>query len=321
MIRQFDIAPDGSPVHALTLAGGDLRAEILTWGAALRSLRLAGIDHDLTQGAGQMEDFSPDMRFHGVIVGPVANRISGARTLIAGREHRFATDSEPGATLHSGADGLHRQIWQVEDHQSDRVWLRLSLADGQGGFPGNRVIRACYSLLPPTTLRLTIEMQTDAPTLANPAHHGYWCLDGTGGIAGQRLRIAADHVTEVDDALLPTGRLLPVAGTAFDFRKARPIVPGEPPLDTNFCLSQARGPLRDVLWLEGRKGVTLTLATTEPGLQIYDQRPGHAALAIEPQFWPDAPNRPEFPSILLVPGQDWRQISEWRFGRSGDGPG
>ncbi|MBL4918136.1 aldose epimerase family protein [Szabonella alba] len=320
MIRDFGKAPDNALVHGVTLSAGNLQAEILTWGAALRSVRLAGVAHDLTHGVQRMADFFPDMRFHGAIVGPVANRISGARAVIDGREHRFEIDSEPGATLHSGPSGLHRRLWQIADHRPDRLVLHCALADGEGGFPGNRVIRATYGLQAPATLRLTITMQTDAPTVANPAHHGYWTLDGPGGIAGQRLCINADHVTEVDAALLPTGRLLPVAESGFDFRAPRLIEPGQPPLDTNFCLSRARGKLRDVLWLEGRSGVSLTLATTEPGLQIYDQRPGYQALAIEPQFWPDAPNRPEFPPIMLQPGQDWQQVSEWRFARPGETP-
>jgi aldose 1-epimerase len=313
VIRDFGTTPAGQAVQAAMLEAHGLQVEVLTWGAALRSVRLAGIGHDLTQGAASMADFENGMGSHGVIVGPVANRIGGARAMIAGREYRFETDRVPGVTLHSGRSGLHRRVWQIEEAGPEAVALRIDLPDGTGGFPGNRVIRARYSLHAPATLRLTLEMETDVPTLANLAHHGYWNLDGSGTIAGHRMRIAAEGITEVDAQLVPTGRVLPVAGTPFDFRMMRAIEPANPPIDTNFCLSNARGALREVMWLEGQSGVTMTVATTEPGLQIYDQRPGHAALAIEPQFWPDAPNQPGFPPILLEPGQDWRQVSEWRF--------
>ncbi|MFN4171134.1 MAG: aldose epimerase family protein [Pseudorhodobacter sp.] len=315
MIREFGRAPSGIPVQAVTMEAHGLRVEVLTWGAALRSVRLDGVDHDLTQGVGRMEDFEQGMGSHGVIVGPVANRIGGARAVIAGREYLFETDRVPGVTLHSGPSGLHRRNWDIEGATPDSVQLRTALPDGTGGFPGNRVIRARYSLHAPATLRLTLDMDTDAPTLANLAHHGYWNLDGGGSVAGHRMRIASDGITEVDEQLVPTGRVLPVAGTGFDFREMRAIVPGNPPIDTNFCLSDARMPLREVMWLQGQGGVAMALATTEPGLQIYDQRPGHAALAIEPQFWPDAANQPGFPSILLEPGQAWQQVSEWRFGK------
>jgi len=315
MIRDFGNSPSGQSVQAVTLDANGLRIEVLTWGAALRSVRMEGVTHDLTQGAPSMADFETGMGSHGVIVGPVANRIGGAQALIAGREYRFETDRVPGVTLHSGRSGLHRRVWEIVEITPQAVQLHIDLPDGTGGFPGNRVIRARYSLHAPFTLRLTMEVETDAPTLANLAHHGYWNLDGSGRIAGHRMRIAAEGITEVDAQLVPTGHVLPVAGTGFDFREMREIKPGNPPIDTNFCLSDARVSLREVMWLEGCSGVTMAVATTEPGLQIYDQRPGHSALAIEPQFWPDAANHSGFPSILLEPGQDWRQVSEWRFGR------
>ncbi|MFV0491416.1 MAG: aldose epimerase family protein [Pseudorhodobacter sp.] len=313
MIRDFGTSSDGHEVREVTLEGRGLRVKLLTLGAALRSLRLEGVGHDLTQGIGQIGDIDNGMGFHGVIVGPVANRINGGQAKVAGKICRFDTDREPGVTLHSGATGLHRQNWEIVEASEQSVLFRVDLPDGLGGFPGNRHVSACYTLSGPKTLRLDLTMITDAPTLANLAHHGYWTLDGRHDLTGHRLRIAASGITETDERLIPTGRILSVTDTAYDFRKMRLIDPGQPPLDTNFCLATARRTMRDVLWLEGAGGVTMVLATTEPGLQIYDQRPGYAALAIEPQFWPDAPNHPGFPPILLQPGQDWRQSTEWRF--------
>jgi aldose 1-epimerase len=156
----------------------------------------------------------------------------------------------------------------------------------------------------------------------NVANHSYWNLDGTADWAGHRLQVAADRYLPTTDDFTPTGEIVDVAGTAYDFRAGRRIARSEPPLDNNFCLSDGRVALRDVLWLTGEGGVAMTVATTEPGIQIYDGRnairPGHGAyegLAIEAQGWPDAPNHAGFPSIALGPDETYQQVTEWRFAR------
>jgi aldose 1-epimerase len=262
----------------------------------------------------------------GAIVGPVANRIGGATAEIDGTRHRFEANQAGRNTLHGGAGNIHKRLWDIVAADATSVTLSIELADGLGGFPGNRRITAAYRLTEAPALELVITAATDAPTLMNPAFHGYWNL-GTGpDWGGHRLRVAADRVLENDADNLPTGRVLEVAGTGFDFREAREIRPGQTiRLDNNFCLAAARRPLTPVAWLEAPDGaLTLEVATTEPGLQIFDgapvgsgDHPGHrgvpyggcAGLAFEPQFWPDAPNRPAFPSILMRPGDDWRQVS------------
>jgi aldose 1-epimerase len=161
----------------------------------------------------------------------------------------------------------------------------------------------------------------------NLAHHGYWNLDGAPSTRGQRLSIAADRYLPVDALLIPTGEERHVQDV-FDLRKGRAL-DGSEGFDHNFCLARAPRPLTEVARLEGRHA-TLHLATTEPGLQIYDGRrldtapfPGHggkpygpfAGLAMEPQRWPDAPHHPGFPPITLDPGQTYRQETRWRFTR------
>lgn len=178
-------------------------------------------------------------------------------------------------------------------------------------------------------LALTLTAATDRPTLMNLAHHGYWNLGSGPDWDGHSLRIDAEEVLETDDRILPTGRRVPVGGTGFDFRTTRQISPGKTvSLDHNFCLAPARRDLTPVLWLTGPDGLTLELSTSEPGLQVFDGAPmgsgafpGHGGapfgaypgLALEPQFWPDATNHADFPSILLRPDQDWRQDTVWRF--------
>lgn len=320
MIRDFGRTSDGQPVESITIRAGKLTATFLDRGSILQDLRLGGAGHSLTLGSDRIADYEGAMRYHGALVGPVANRIAGAAAVIAGRPCRFEAN-EGGACLHSGPSGIHARRWRREAAGEDTLTLVLDLADGEGGFPGNRRITALWRVAPPATLLLRLVVTTDADTLVNVANHSYWNLDGTPGWSGHRLRIAADHITETDAALIPTGRLLPVAGTGYDLRQGRRLVPGEPPLDTNFCLSMAPQPLRDVLWLTGRSGVEMVIATNAPGMQVYDgraaQRPGgsgYDGLALEPQFWPDAPHHPGFPSILLKAGETRVQETRWRFG-------
>jgi len=316
----FSTTADGRAVDVLTLSAGDLTARVLTYGAILQDVRLAGVDHGLTTGSDTLANYEGPMRYHGPIVAPVVNRLTGARAEIAGQTRRFEANQGDDITLHSGSAGTQFAVWEVRDHGPAHATLTTGMANGDGGFPGNRTIVARFEVAPPATLRLTVTVTTDAPTLVNVANHSYWNLDGAEDFAGHVLRVDADRYLPTTPDFTPTGEIADVAGSQWDFRTERQIAPRDPPLDTNFCLSQTRTAPRDVLWLRGRGGVTLTLATTEPGVQVYDgraaRRPGHApyeALAIEAQHWPDAPANPTFPSILLHPQETGLQVTEWRF--------
>ena len=289
----------------------------------LQDLRLAGTDHGLTLGSDRVADYEGDMRYHGALIGPVVNRLTGAQAPVAGEIHRFEANQAGLHTLHGGTAGTHLKLWTIIEADAASVTLAADLPDGEGGFPGNRRLVARFALLPPATLHLTVTAQTDAATLMNVANHSYWNLDGTPCWDGHQLRILADRYLPTTGDFTPTGEIAAVAGSDKDFRQMRPISVGHPLLDTNFCLSDSRVPLRDVLWLRGQSGITMTVATTEPGIQVYDGRnairPGrdfHEGLAIEAQFWPDAPNQPGFPPIDLAPGDDWQQDTQWRFSRT-----
>jgi aldose 1-epimerase len=316
-ITAFGTTADGRAVDKITLAAGDLTVCLLTWGAVVQSVRLAGVGHDLTLGSERLADYQGEMRYHGAILAPVANRIGQARAQIGGQEHRF--EPNQGAhCLHSGSTGAHQQIWQLITASDSAATLALDLPDGLGGFPGNRRIEARFSLTG-ATLRLELHATTDAETLWNATNHSYWNLDGSPDFTGHSLQIAAEHWLPTDADARPTGEIAPVAGSAMDFRQPRKLTPGAPPLDHNFCLSGGQMPLREVLHLQGKSGVSLRLATTEPGVQIYDSRGAarpYDGLAIETQVWPDAPSYPAFPQISLRPGETRMQITEWRFART-----
>lgn len=316
MIRTFGTTATGQTVQAISLQAHGASACVLTYGGILQDFRLDGLPDSLTLGSDKLADYEARMRYHGALIGPVANRISGAQAAIDGKACAFEANQDGRITLHSGAAGLHCKLWEIAGSDPAHVTLAVTLADGEGGFPGRRTITARYDLLPDTTLRLTLTARTDAVTPLNLAAHHYWNLDGSACWAGHTLKIAAAHYLPVNDDVLPTGDIAPTDGTAFDFRSDHCLAPARPPLDTNFCLSDTRLPLRDVLWLRGLSGTRMTVATTEPGIQIYDDRPNHRGLAIEPQFWPDALAHKGFPDILLYPGQPWEQISEWRFSKT-----
>ena len=203
--------------------------------------------------------------------------------------------------------------------------LTCPLGEGEAGLPGERLITATFRVEAPATLTLELTGTTDAPTLMNLANHSYWNLDGTADWSGHSLRIGADHYLPTDDDFVVTGEIATVAGTRLDLREGRTIAPRDPAIDHNFCLSDGAVDPRDVLWLTGQSGLSLTIATDRPGIQVYDGRhavrPGRAAyegLAIEAQDWPDAPSYAAFPTIRVTPDAPYRQHTRWRFTRPGD---
>lgn len=326
----FGTLPDGQPVERLELAAGELSVAILTLGAILQDVRLAGVEHSLTLGSGDLAAYEGPMAYFGAVVGPVANRVAGATCVVDGKRLSLVPNERGRTTLHGGALGTHARIWEVLDHGPDHATLALTLPDGEEGWPGTRRLTARFRVLPPATLEMVLEAETDAPTPVNLANHSYWCL-GPDGLTGHKLQIAADRYLPVDADLIPAGPPAAVTGTAFDFRSPAAIGPqGAASYDHNFCLTEARRPLAEAVRLTGPSGLVLTIETTEPGLQVYDAARldtgdfrghdgapygPHAGVALEAQGWPDAPNRPDFPPVLLRPGETYRQVTRWSFGR------
>ena len=315
-------------IESVTIASDRLTATVLTWGACLQDLRLAGVEHGLTAGPATVEGLMGPLSSFGVVVGPVANRIAGARAAIDGIGYDLP-DAGGGFTLHSGPEGTHKRNWTVTDLAPESVTLTLDLPHLACGLPGDRRLTATFAVAG-SALSLRLTAATDRPTLMNPANHSYWHLDGDGTpVTNHRLRIAADRHVVLDDALLPTGETRGVEGTRLDHRAPERFAAGpDARYDLNYCLSESRTGLREVAELASPKGRRMTLATTQPGLQVYDcgtmnsgdllttqgypVRP-FDAVALETQFWPDAPNHPEFPPIRLDPGETWESLTRWSF--------
>ena len=327
-IASFGQTADGREVQKIPLRSEQLTVTILTLGAVINDVRLTGVAWPLTLGSPDVAGYEGKLSSFGSFMGPVINRIKGCTAEIDGQRYTFEKHHSGNLTQHSGSTGMHRQIWSIAEHGPDYVVLTLSLSDGLGGFPGNRDITLRYDI-EGASLRMTATASSDAPTPFNPANHSYWSLDPTPGYGGQKLQIAADHYSEPDAELMPTGRILPVDDSPYDFRTGRSLAGDESEFyDLNLCLSSRKAPLRPIAKLTGREGVCMEMATTECGLQLYDggtidgrDYPTHhgapygpyAAPALEAQSWPGSLAQTHFPDIILRPGAPYRQITSWTF--------
>lgn len=328
----FGHMPDGAGVERVTIRGGGLTANILTYGSVLQDLRLDGHAPSLVLGFNDLGSYLEHSRYFGATAGRCANRIGGAAFSLNGTDYRLDANFLGKHHLHGGSRGVGKRSWAFTEVSTSAAELSIALQDGEMGYPGSMTVTVRYSLLPGGVLDVAFAARTDRPTLCNLAHHSYFNLDGGDTILDHDLRIDADAYLPVDGELIPTGEVRAVEGTPFDFRTPRPIrqVSGQGVLDHNFCLSDRRGALRTVGRLSSRRsGVAMDIRTTEPGLQVYDGGgttapvPGldgrvmcaHAGVAIEPQVWPDAIHNPAFPQAVLNPGEAYRQQTQFVFTR------
>lgn len=330
MREDFGTMPDGERVERVTLSGGGLTARLLNYGAVLQDLRLDGHAPPLVLGFERFDDYLAHSRYFGATAGRCANRIAGAAFTLDGQDYRLDANFLGKHQLHGGSAGIGKRLWSFEGVGPDSATLRIDLADGEMGYPGAMAVRMRFALLPGGVLDIRIDATADRPTLCNLAHHSYWNLSGAADILDHRLRVAADHYLPVDAELIPTGEVAPVGLTAFDFRSGRRLgdVCGAARIDHNLCLSQARVTIRDVAELTGGD-VSMTIRTTEPGLQVFDGAPldvpvpgldgrrlgAHAGIALEPQVWPDAIHNLDWAQPVLRPGETYSQHTQFVFAK------
>lgn len=321
--------PDGRAVHRVTLTGGGLTAHVLTYGAVLQDLRLEGHDAPLVLGFPDFAPYLTDSPYFGATVGRFANRIRGGHLELDGQAYQLDTNDGGRHMLHGGADGLSGGLWEIDEIAGDHATFTAELPDGHMGFPGTLKCSVTFALTEGGTLDVQMRADTDKTTLCSLAHHSYFTLDDAETVSQHQLQIAAESYTPVDDTLIPTGEIAPVSGTQFDFRAAAPLSQAYP-VDHNFCLSNARQPLRQVARLQSlASGVRMDCLTTEPGLQVYDgsgiatEAPGLrgqkmgacAGVAMEPQVWPDAHHHKDFPQAVLRPGEMYNQHTQFVFSK------
>ena len=342
----FGHLPTGEAVEAVTLANaGGTTVRIISYGASLQSVVVPGRDGvraDVTVGHRTLQEYLDCPQYAGATVGRVANRIAGGRFVLDGREYRVPLNNGPNA-LHGGERGFDKANWRIERLDERSVTFAHTSPDGDQVFPGTLSVTAEYSL--DDTGRLSVEYlaTTDAPTLVNLSNHAYWNLAGDGapeGAMSHRLTIFADRYLPVDAALIPNGEFRAVAGSPFDFRS--PVAIGARlrhgsdeqirfgrGYDNNWVIGrEVSDHPRPLARLEDpRSGRTMTVSSNQPGIQFYSGnffdgstcgkggqliRMGDA-VALEPQAFPDTPNRPEFGSVRLDPGQTYRNVIEWAF--------
>jgi aldose 1-epimerase len=331
--RSFGRLADGADVELHTLGGADgLQAEVLTLGGTLRSLTLPvkGKRIPLVLSLPDLAAYLKDTSYLGQLVGRYGNRIAGASFELGGKKHQLTANNGPN-TLHGGEVGFGKYVWRVLGTGQGRmsfVKLGHHSPAGINGFPGNLEVTALISVFE-NTLTLTFEATTDEPTPVSFTRHPYFTLSGDPGkpIDEQLLRIAASHYLPINDARVPTGEIAPVAGTPFDFRRARSL--RVPPPSSHPQIKLTGG--FDHCWVLDKNaqvagelhspasGVRMQVKTNLPGLQVYGAYhlrtayPGWHAVCIEPENFPDAPNHANFPSSILEPGVVHRSFMSFTF--------
>jgi aldose 1-epimerase len=342
----FGTLPGGEPVDAFTLTndrGSEVR--VMGYGGAILSVRVPdrhGALGDVVLGYDTPAEYVAGEAYFGALIGRCANRIARGRFTLDGHEHALPVNDGPNH-LHGGPRGFHKVPWTVSVLPADEgrgVRLAYTSADGEQGYPGELHARVAYTLTDEDELVVDYRAETDRATPACLTQHTYWNLsaDPARDILGHELTLEADAITPVDATLIPTGALAPVQGTAFDFRRPTPIgqrigwtdeqLARAGGFDHNFVLRGGDGSLAVAARVRhAASGRTLTVLTTEPGMQVYSGnfldgttrgkggRPHgyRTGLCLEPQGFPDSPNHPSFPSVILRPGEELRSRTVYRF--------
>jgi aldose 1-epimerase len=346
----FGTLPDGTAVEAVVLsAGNGVSARIMTLGATLQSLRgpdRLGRIADVTLGYDDAASYLRHHNYWGQIIGRYANRIAGGRFALDGKTYQL-TKNDGANSLHGGTDGFDRRMWEIVEVSDSgglaKVALRLVSPDGDQGYPGTLTVTTTYTLDGEGALTIDLEAATDAPTIVNLTNHALFNLAGEGSSGGaltHRFTVHAQHYTPVDETLIPTGGLRPVAGTPFDFTSPRVlddvVRDGRDPqivigrgIDHNFALDAGKTaePKLAARLEDPRSGRVLEVLTTEAGIQVYTgnfldgtlvgknrhvYRMGDG-IALEPQVFPDTPNQPAFGSARVDPGKPYHHRMVYRL--------
>jgi aldose 1-epimerase len=351
--KPFGKTPDGQPVdlYVLTNKNG-AEASITNYGGALVSLKMPdrnGKLADVVLGYDSAEGYVADKSYFGALVGRYGNRIGHAQFVLDGKTYTLAKNNGDN-TLHGGVKGFNKALWAVRilpAKGGQLLELGYISKDGEEGFPGTLRVAVIYELTDANELRIRYRATTDKKTVVNLTSHGYFNLagQGSGDILGHVLMIQARKFTPVDSGLIPTGELRDVTGTPFDFHKPTAIgaridqddeqlkLGGG--YDHNFVLDRnvvgaegaADGETLAARVLEPTSGRVMDVWTTEPGVQFYTGNfldgktvgkggatyPKRNAFCLETQHFPDSPNQPKFPTVVLIPGEEYNTVTTYKF--------
>lgn len=339
---------EGDPIQRYVLHNEKgAEAVVITYGAALVSLKIPdrnGKTADVVLGYDNLEGYEQDKSFFGATIGRYGNRIAKGEFTLDGTAFHLPKNDGPN-TLHGGTKGFNKRVWSATDRsRADAEVLELTYTsqDGEEGFPGTLKVKVTYTLPAESNeLRIDYSATTDKDTVVNLTNHSYFNLSGVANqeIVNHQLLLHAEKFTPVDATLIPTGELRAVAGTPFDFTKATVIgarinqddeqLKFGKGYDHNWVLKRGAGNGLQLAAevFEPESGRVLEVLTTEPGIQFYSgnfldgtvhgkggQLYGHrTGFCLETQHFPDSPNRPNFPSTELKPGQTYRSTTIFRF--------
>jgi aldose 1-epimerase len=341
--QPFGKTRDGIDTEIFTLKNTNgIEVRITNYGGIITSLKTPdrnGTFADIVLGFDTLEEYLAPHPYFGAVIGRYANRIADGRFKIDGIDYRLALNNGPNH-IHGGVKGFDKHVWQAEVLGGSSVRFSRVSPDGEEGYPGTLQVAVAYSLTNYNELIVEYQATTDVPTHVNLTQHSYFNLAGAGNgdIAGHELTIDADRFTPVNAARIPTGQLVAVAGTPFDFRKPRQIGARidqpHPQLahgggyDHNYVLNREGDTLEFAARVvEPVSGRLLEVATTEPGVQLYTGNfldggitgkggrpyPRRGGFCLETQHFPDTPNKPQFPSTILRPGTTYSSRTVFKF--------
>ena len=339
----FGATPDGKAVELYTLRNAKgAQADIMTYGGIVQKLTMPDRDgkfDDIVLGYDNLDGYIKVTPYFGCLVGRYGNRIGGAKFAIDGQTYTLATNNGPNS-LHGGLKGFDKVVWDVVKATPNSLTLHYLSKDGEEGFPGNLDVTATYTMTDNNELKVEFKATTDKPTVCNLTHHSYFNLAGQGksDILGHEVYINSDKTTPVDKELITTGDYADVTGTPFDFRSPTAIgarindpntqLQYGPGYDHNWVINKPSGVNGLMAWVyEPTTGREMEVWSDEPGLQfyagnfldgtitgkggaVYQRRTG---FCMEPQHYPDSPNKPNFPSTLLRPGETYHNVIVYKF--------
>jgi aldose 1-epimerase len=338
--ESFGQTPDGGQVDLYTLTNANgLRARITNYGAILVSLEVpdkGGKLADVTLGYDTLDGYIKKSAFFGATVGRYANRIGKAKFVLDGVEYKLAANNGENH-LHGGSKGFDKVVWDASEVRAEDgvgVSMVYMSKDGEEGYPGNLACVVTYTLTKNDELKISYEALTDKATVVNLTNHSYWNLagQGSGDILGHEVMLAADKYTVVDKGLIPTGEIRSVKDSPMDF--TRPMTIGsridkvEGGYDHNYVLNSGGGtPALCARVYEPSSGRVMEIYTAEPGVQFYTGNfldgsitgkggkayKKHYGFCLETQHFPDSPNKPDFPSVVLNAGEKYTTVTIHKF--------
>lgn len=340
---KFESVVDGKPTHLYVLTNDrGMEVCVTNYGGRIVSVMVPDKDgnlQDVVLGHDSINDYVNIDGNFGALIGRYGNRINHGRFKIGDIEYRLPQNNY-GHCLHGGPKGFHHSVWNADAVNDSTLVLTLFSPDGEAGFPGNLDVKVVYSLSADNALKISYTARTDKPTIINLTNHSYFNLSGDASkdVLDQYVQINADAFTPIDSTFMTTGEIRSVEGTPFDFRSPKPV--GQ---DINADDAQLRNGLgydhNMVLATGGdstivaasiyapASGIKMEVYTTEPGLQFYTGNfldgkvvgkkrvayPHRGAICMETQHFPDSPNKPDFPSVVLQPGETYHSMCIYKF--------